>query len=187
MLPERVSVPTPVFVRLPPEPVIAPELVPAVTVSAVVPRATAPPLRVVTDAVAPLRLAVPEVSVVIVATPPTVRVPPLRVVTVAPLVTVVAPPVTDVELSEPAETVPPEIVEDSRPAAETVPTLRPPVMVAADEKVVVPAPASEARVIVPVAPEKAVVPALVTPARERPVPEIVAEPVASTASVAVAL
>ena len=51
-----------------------------------------------------------------------VIVPPLSVVTVAAPVVVVAPPVTDDELSEPAETVPPEIVAVRRAVTLTVPT-----------------------------------------------------------------
>ena len=83
------------FVRLPLAPEMTPELEPAETVSAVVPRTTAPPLSVATDAVAPFRFAVPAVSVPIVATPPTVTVPTLKVVMLAAPVTVVVPPVTD--------------------------------------------------------------------------------------------
>ena len=119
-----------------------------------------------------------------VATPPTVRTPPFKVVTPAASVTEVVPPVMEVELSEPAETVPPEMPEVSRPLTVTVPSERPPVMVASEAKLVVPAPAREARVITPVPPVKPRVPALVTPARERSVPETVAEAAASRARVA---
>ena len=62
--------------KLPPEPVMTPEVVPPLTVRAVAPRLTVPPLRVVIALVAPFRLAVPADIVPMVATPPTVVVPP---------------------------------------------------------------------------------------------------------------
>ena len=99
------------------------------------------------------------------------------------------PPLIEAEVREPAEIVPPAIEEVRRPATETVPPAMPPVTVAELAKDVSPAPESEAKVMVPVTPVNwrapGVVLALVTPARVRPVPEIVAKPVLSRASVAV--
>ena len=187
--PVSASVPAVALMRAPLAPEMTPELVPLLTVSVVVPSATVPPLSVPTEEVVPLRLALPAVSVPIVATPPTVSVPPLKVVTPAAPVTEVVPPVMEDEEREPALTVPLEIAAVSRPTAETAPPATPPVMVASLPKRVAPAPVSEVRVIVPVRPVKlrlfAVALALVTPARVRPVPEIVAKPVLSRASVAV--
>ena len=57
-------------------------------------------------------------------------------------------------------------------------------IVASLPKVVVPVPLSEARVIPPVTPLKVAEPALVTPASERLVPEIVAEAPVATPRVA---
>ena len=94
---------------------------------------------------------------------------------------------TEAAVREPAETVPPEIEEVRRPATETVPPAMPPVMVASLAKEVVPAPVREARVMVPVVPVKPSVPALVTPERERPVPETVAAALPSRESVAAPL
>ena len=148
------------LVRLPLAPEMLPAVVPAETVSAVVPSAMAPPFRVAIVDVAPLRLSVPPETVPRVATPPT-------------------------------ETVPPLMSEASVPITLTVPVEMPPVTTALLPKRVEPAPPSEARVIVPVAPVKlrlfAVASALVTPASDRSVPEMVAAPAAPTESVAAAL
>ena len=137
LAPERMSVPAPDLVSVPVAPEMTPACVPSETVRAVEdPSAMFPPLRVVTTAVAPLALSVPVVRVVTVATPPTVVVPPLSVVTVAAPVIVLVPPVT-----EPAM---------SAPATLTTPSEMAPVTVAAEPKVVLPAPESEASVMIPV-------------------------------------
>ena len=182
-------------VRVPPEPVLTlPESVaalvdPVLTVRLVLPRVTVPPLSVVMLAVAPLRLSVPVVRVVMVATPLTVVEPLLLLneVIAAASVMVLVPPVTEVELRVFALTVPPLKVPVSRPTTVTVPALTPPVMVALLPKRVEPAPASEARVIVPEPlvkfRELAVVLEFVTaPAMVRAVPLIVAVPVVSRVS-----
>ena len=185
----RVSAPAPALISEPLAPEITPALVPVETVRAVEPRATAPPLRVVTEAVAPLRFAVPAVSVVIVVVPPTVSVPRLSVVTVASPAIVVAPPVIEAELSVPAETVPPEIAEVSRPVTTTVPPEMPPVVAASLAKEVWPPPPSEPIVTVPVEAVNCSAPtvafAFVTEPRERPAAENVAKPVPLRLSVAV--
>ena len=116
----------------------------------------------------------------------------MSVVTVAAPVIVLVPPVTEVEVREPAETVPPEMLAPRAPTTVTVPAPTPPVMSASLPNRVEPAPASEARMILPLVPEKlselAVVLALVTaPLNVRPVPDTVAEPVALSVSVAAAL
>ena len=175
LAPESVRVPAVALTREPLAPEITPAKVPSLTVRVVVPRAMSPPLRMPTEAVAPFRFAVPEVSVPIVAMPPMVSEPPSKVVTPASPATVVVPPVTEVEVSEPAVTVPPEMSEFSRPKTLTVPSEIPPVeMVAPLAKLVVPAPLSEARVMMPMLWLKLTVPSLVTPTRERPMPEIAA-------------
>ena len=189
LAPERVRVPAPALMREPLAPERVPALVPAVTVSSVVPRARVPPLSVATEAVAPLRLAVPEVSVVIVAIPPTVSVPPLKVVTPAASVTVVVPPVKADEVSALAETVPPEMAEVSRPVTTTVPPAMPPVVAASLAKEVWPPPPSEPIVTVPIEAVNCSAPTVVlafaTFPRERPAAENVAKPVALRLSVAV--
>ena len=182
--------------RLPVEPEMPVELVPAETVRAVlVPRAMTPPLSVAIEDVAPFRLSVPVVRVVMVATPPTVVEPldELKVVIPAAPVMVFVPAVMEVEVSEPALTVPPPKVLVSKPATSTVPAEIPfEVIVAAERKRVLPAPESEARVIVPEAPLKsrasAVVFKLDTAPTERPaVLEIVAVPLALRSRVAAVL
>jgi hypothetical protein len=123
--------------------------------------------------------------------PPTVVAPPLTVVTDAALVIPVTPPLTLVLESVPAFTTPPLMSLVSRPATFTVPRLRPPVIVAFDANRVFPSPDSEASVVVPLTPVKytllAVVFKLLTAARVRPVPLIVANPLASTLKAAVPL
>ena len=108
LVPERVTVP-PVKIRLPVRPLILPALVPAETVSAVLPRVMVPPLRVAIEDVAPLRISVPVVRVVMVATPLTVVEPleELKVVIAAVSVIVFVPPVMELELRVFAATVPP--------------------------------------------------------------------------------
>ena len=181
-------------IRLPVLPLMLPALVPAETVRAVVPRVMVPPLRVVTEEVAPFRFNVPVVRVVMVATPLTVVEPleELKVVMLAVSVMVFVPPVMLEELRVLALTVPPLKVPVRRPTTFTVPALMPPVMLALLPKRVEPAPASEARVIVPEPLVKfralAVVLAFVTaPAIVRSVPLIVDVPVASSVRVALVL
>ena len=171
--PVKVSEPEPVLMRLP-VPEMTPASVPPETVRAVLPRAMLPPLSVVTVAVAPFKLAVPEVSVPIVAMPPTVTLPPFSVVIEASEVEVIVPPVMDEAANVLVLTVPPEMADVRRPATFTVPVAIPPVMLASDEKLVVPAPAREATVIAPVLPVKFNVPFAVIAPRVKPVPEILA-------------
>ena len=171
-----------------------PALVPPETVSVVVPRVMVPPLSVAIEEVAPFMFNVPVVRVPIVATPPTVVEPleELKVVMLAVSVMVLVPPVTEVELRVFAATVPPDRFAVRRPTTVTVPALTSPVMLALLPKRVEPAPASEARVIVPEPlvkfRELAVVLAFVTaPAMVRAVPLIVAEPELSRVRAALVL
>jgi len=186
-----VNVPAPLFTSDPFAPAIVPSVLPAATVNAVVPRLSVPPLSALTLEVAPFKFNTPPLTVPSVATPPTVVAPPLTVVTDAAFVTPVMPPLTLVLESVPAFTMPPLISLVSRPATFTIPRLIPPVIVAFDANRVFPAPDSDASVVVPLAPVKytlfAVVFKLLTALRLKPVPLIVANPLASTLNAAALL
>jgi len=188
----KVNVSAPLFTSEPLAPVIVPSVLPAATVSAVVPRLSVPPLRALTLEVAPFKFSTPPLTVPSVATPPTVVAPPLTVVTVAAFVTPVTPPLTLVLESAFVFTTPPLMSLVSRPATFTVPRLIPPlVIVALDANRVFPAPDSEAKVVVPLTPVKytllEVVFRLLTAPRLKPVPLIVAKPLAFTLRVAALL
>ena len=104
--------------------------------------------------------------------PARARSPPVRRLTVAvvPLKERVPPEIVSATTSPPTVTVPAEISDERLPVTLTVPPLMAPPRVAWLAKVVVPAPPSEARVMVPVAPMKLTVPALVTAPRFRSEP-----------------
>jgi hypothetical protein len=186
-----VNVSAPLFTSDPVAPVIVPSVLPAATVNTVVPRLSVPPFSAPTLDVPPFRFSTPPLTVPSVAIPPTVVAPPLTVVTDAPFVIPVTPPLTLVLESVPAFTTPPLISLVSRPATFTVPRLIPPVIVAFDANRVFPAPDKEAKVVVPVTPVKytllEVVFRLLTAARLKPVPLIVAKPLAFTLRVAALL
>jgi hypothetical protein len=155
--------------------VIVPSVLPAATVNTVVPRLSVPPFSALTLEVAPFKFSTP----------------PLTLVTDAAFVTPVTPPLTLVLESVPAFTTPPLMSLVKRPATFTVPRLSPPVIVAFDANRVFPAPLNPANVVVPVAPVKYTlfdaVFRLLTAPRLKPVPLIVANPLAFTLSVAAPL
>jgi len=151
-----------------------------------------PPLSALTLEVTPFRFNTPPLTVPSVAAPVTVNEPPLTVVAPAVVVTPTKPPLTLVLESAFAFTMPPLILLVSRPATFTVPRLIPPlVIVAFDANRVFPAPDSDASVVVPLTPVKytllAVVFRLLTAPKLRPVPLIVAKPLAFTLRVAALL
>ena len=153
------------------------------------------------------RFNVPLVNVATVAAPPTVVTPPFTVVSPAvvpmpvtppviePIVAAAAivfnPPLTLVAFNAFAPTTPPLMSLVSSPITSTVPFAIPPVIVALLPKRVLPNPLRLASVIVELAPLKftalVLVFALLTAPRLRPVPLIVANPLAFTLSAAVLL
>jgi hypothetical protein len=187
----NVNVSAPLFTSDPFAPVIVPSVLPPATVNTVVPRLSVPPFSALTLDVVPFKFSTPLLTVPRVAIPPTVVVPPLTVVTDAAFVTPVMPPLTAVLESAFAFTTPPLMSLVSRPATFTVPRLIPPLIVAFEANRVFPAPLKDVSVVVPVTPVKytlsAVVFKLLTTPRLKPVPLIVAKPLASTLRVAALL
>ena len=207
--PERVNVP--VLLTEPAPEMIPEELPPAMVAVFVVAIATAPPFKLVIEVFA-LTLTLPEpaaVKVVIVDVPPSVKVlvpeeltmsmvlfapfkvsveaAPDSVVTLAVPVTVVEPADTVeavVAPRVPAVIVPPEIALFNAPVTVTVPAEIPLVIVASLENAVVPAPERVVTVVAADVPVKFTLPALLTEATVRPVPETLAVALAATVSAA---
>jgi len=169
--PERLKVPLLVFVSEP-APEIMPEEVPAEMVAFLVEAIeSAPPLRV--EMVAPpLAFNVPPDMVVTVAAPVEVNVPAESVPTVEAPLTL---------------TVPPEMELFNAPVTVTVPAEIPLVIVASLENAVVPAPERVVTVVAADVPVKFTLPALLTEATVRPVPETLAVALAATVSEAAEL
>ena len=182
--PERVNVP--VLLTEPAPEMIPEEVPPAMVAVFVVAIASAPPLRVVIVEL-PAELNVPPDMVVTVAAPVEVKVPAERVATFAAPLTLVIPPeilAAVVCPRVPAVTVPLEIALFNAPVTLTVPAEIPLVIVASLENAVVPAPERVVTVVVADVPVKFTLPALLTEATVRPVPETLAVALAATVSAA---
>jgi hypothetical protein len=159
-----VTVAAPVEVKVPLESVVTVE----------VPRAFKVPPEIVDTEAAPVEVKVPAERVATLDAPLTLTVPPEI------LAAVVCPRV-------PAVTVPLEIALFNAPVTVTVPAEIPLVIVASLENAVVPAPERVVTVVAADVPVKFTLPALLTEATVRPVPETLAVALAATVSEAAEL
>jgi len=148
------------------------------------------PLESVATFEVPRAFKVPPLIVVTEAAPVEVKVPAERVATFAAPLTLVIPPeilAAVVCPRVPAVTAPLEIALFNAPVTVTVPAEIPLVIVASLENAVVPAPERVVTVVAADVPVKFTLPALLTEATVRPVPETLAVALAATVSEAAEL